>query len=146
MRGLPVSSRTPLPAVPGDPPAMPGGLSTEEQGCWCGLLQELATVPGLIARADRGVVELLSRLEPMFRTAAVVVREKGSTLECYDAEGRLKFVQTRPEASFLLKTGALIKGLYGELGLSPSGRCRVSVSPSAPASKLDRFLHDRHGA
>jgi len=55
----------------------------------------------------------------------------------------VKFVQTRPEATFALKTATLLKGLYAELGLTPSGRSRVSVSPQPKASKLDSFLQGR---
>lgn len=145
MRSPTTSVRQP-PALGADPPVMPEGLSEAEQVCWRTLMSELATVPGLASQADRGVVELVARLEPMLRAAAVIVRESGSTLACYDQEGNVKFVQTRPEATFVLKTGSLLKGLYGELGLTPSGRSRVSLSPAAPASKLDRFLAERHGS
>jgi phage terminase small subunit len=133
------------PQVPGEAPTMPSGLSDAEITCWQGLMEELQTVPGLVSRADRGVCELVARLEPALRKAAIVVREEGSTLSCFDADGRLKFVQQRPESTFMLKTGALLKTLYAELGLSPSGRSRVALSPSAPDSKLDRFRQERHG-
>lgn len=145
LRGASAASRNPAPAV-SDPPAIPAGLTELEQDAWQGLMAELGAVPGLISRADRGVCELVARLEPAMRAAAVVVRTEGSTLTCLDAEGRVKFVQTRPEGTFLLKTSALLKTLYAELGLSPSGRCRVSLTPAAPSSKLDRFLQERHGA
>lgn len=130
---------------PGEPPTMPDSLAVDEQACWRGLMGELQAVPGLVTQADRGVCELLARLEPALRAAAVVVREQGSTLVCLDAEGRVKFVQTRPEATFMLKAGSLVKGLYSELGLTPSGRCRVSLTPAAAPSKLDSFLKERHG-
>jgi hypothetical protein len=109
-------------------------------------LTELASVPGLVAVADRGVCELIARLEPALRTAAVVLRDEGSTLTVCDKDGAVRYVQNRPEAAFVLKTAALLKSLYAELGLSPSGRCRVALSPAAPSSKLDRFLQERHGA
>jgi P27 family predicted phage terminase small subunit len=126
---------------------MPAGLSKAEQACWTNLLAELASVPGLASRADRGVVELIARLEPALRAAAAVLRDEGSTLSVFDKDGALRYTQNRPEAGFVLKTAALLKGLYAELGLSPSGRCRVALSPAAPASKLDSFLSDRqHGA
>ena len=146
MRGLSPATRTPGPVLHADPPIMPAGLSDEEQACWTGLLAELGTVPGLLARADRGVIELVARLEPMLRAAAIAVREHGSTLTVSDADGNVRFIQTRPEATFLLKSGSLIKGLYGELGLSPSARVRVSLSPAAPPSKLDAFLGSTRGA
>ena len=129
-----------------DSPTMPAGLSADEQAAWSGLLTELSAVPGLVSRADRGVCELVARLEPMIRAAAIVVRAHGSTLTCLAKDGDVKFVQTRPEATFVLKTGALLKGLYAELGLSPSGRSRVSVTPAPAASKLDRFLGGQRGA
>lgn len=131
MRGMVPSSRTPA-APSGAPPVMPEGLSPEEQACWRGLLGELASVPGLSALADRGVLELLSRLEPMYRRAAGLVRTEGAA--------------AKVEAGFMLKTGALMRTLYSELGLSPSGRSRVSLTPAPPPSKLDAFLKDRHGA
>ena len=137
--------RQPPVAPVGAPPTMPQGLDADEQACWAGLMAELAAVPGLISRADRGVCELVARLEPMNRKAAAVVREQGPTLSCFDAEGRLKFTQTRPEAVFVLKTSATLKGLYDQLGLSPSGRSRVSLTPAAPTSKLDAFMSERHG-
>lgn len=125
---------------------MPDGLSTEEQTCWAGLMAELAAIPGLVTRADRGVCELVARLEPAMRAAAVVVRDEGSTVVCKDRDGLVKFIQQRAEASFLIKSAAALKSLYAELGLTPSGRCRVSLAPAAPTSKLDRFLSGQHGA
>ena len=144
LRNAPAATRHPA-AAASDPPTMPVALSAEEQVCWRSLIAELETVPGLVARADRGVVELVARLEPLLRAAAVVVRDHGSTLTCLDKTGAVKFVQTRPEATFLLKTAATLKSLYDVLGLSPSGRSRVSLTPAAPTSKLDRFLQGRHG-
>jgi P27 family predicted phage terminase small subunit len=125
---------------------MPAELSAEEQVAWARVTSELASVPGLLVRADRGAIELVARLEPMLATAAVVVREHGSTFTCVAADGTVRFIQTRPEATFLLKTGALLKTLYAELGLTPSGRSRVSLTPAAPSSTLDQFLAGRHGA
>lgn len=128
-------------------PTMPANLSPDEQAAWRGLLSELATVPGLVSQADRGVCELVARLEPAMRAAAVVVREHGPTIECRDKDGNVKFIQTRNEATFFLKAAALLKTSYAELGLTPSGRCRVSLSPARPASKLETFLEARkHGA
>jgi len=145
LRHGPTTTRHPARSAD-DPPLMPAGLSPDEQGCWTMLMAELATVPGLVSRADRGVCELVSRLEPMLRAAAVIVREKGSTIELRDKQGEIKFIQPRAEASFMLKTAATLKGLYAELGLSPSARTRIELTPAPPSSKLDRFLEERHGA
>jgi P27 family predicted phage terminase small subunit len=127
---------------------MPEGFSAEERACWQGLVRELESVPGLLARADRGVLELLARLEPQMRAASAVIRDMGPTVQTCDKDGHLRLVKTRPEAGFLLKIVALCKGLYGELGLTPSGRSRVSLTPAAPTSKLDTFLSKGkpHGA
>ena len=134
------TSRQPATVLAADPPHMPSGLSSEEQAAWAGVCAELASVPGLLAGADRGAIELVARLEPAMRAAAVVVREKGCVLESFDKAGVLKFVQTRPEATFYLKAVATLKALYAEMGLTPSGRSRVSLTPAAPTSKLDQFL------
>jgi hypothetical protein len=109
-------------------------------------MSELASVPGLSTLADRGVCELVARLEPQLRAAAAVVRDSGPTFTVYTDEGLLRGIRARPETAFLLQAGGLLKALYSELGLTPSGRCRVALSPAAPSSKLDRFLADRHGA
>lgn len=142
-RGATTNMPRPTGAVAVDPPSMPVGLNAAERRAWEGLQAELSAIPGLISRADRGVCELVARLEPMIRAAAVVVRKHGSTLTCLDKAGQVKFVQTRPEATFLLKTGALLKGLYAELSLSPSGRSRVNVTPSPKPSRLDTYLQER---
>jgi P27 family predicted phage terminase small subunit len=146
LRNAPPTTRHPATVLAADPPTMPAGLSAAEETCWHGLLAEMSSVPGLLARADRGVLELAARLEPALRAAASTLRDEGATLTVRDKEGQVRFVQTRPEASFVLKTGALLRTLYAELGLSPSGRCRVSLSAAPPASKLDQFLAGRHGA
>lgn len=80
------------------------------------------------------------------RRAAAVVRDQGPTITCLDADGRVKFIQTRPEATLVLKAAAALKSAYSELGLTPSGRCRVSLTPAAAPSKLDAFLTERHGS
>ncbi len=107
-------------------------------------MAELGAVPGLAARCDRGACELVARLEPMLRQASAVVRESGPTFTVYDERGQVRGIRARPEAGLVLQAGGLLKALYSELGLSPSGRSRVSLSPSAPASKLDQFLAGRH--
>lgn len=137
------TTRTPAPVLAADPPTMPAGLSDAERAAWDGLLVELAAIPGLVSRADRGVCELIARLEPAMRVAAVVVRERGSTVECLDKDGNIKFIQQRGEAVFLLKSMALLKTAYAELGLTPSGRVRVSLSPASAPSRLDDFLQGR---
>jgi len=147
LRHTTTTTRQPTAALGVDPPVMPAGLSAIEQAAWAGLQAELAAVPGLASRADRGVCELAARLEPAMRAAAEVVRDSGSTLTVYDGEGNIRYTQSRPEATFMLKTGALLKTLYAELGLSPSGRSRVSVNPAPAKSKLDSYLQGRtHGA
>ncbi len=141
------TSRSPAPVAAADPPTLPPDLSVEEQASWVRIIGEMGSIPGLLARADRGVIELVARLEPAMRAAAVVVREQGSTVVCCDKDGAVKFIQQRAEAQFLLKASSLLKGLYAELGLTPSGRVRVSLTPAAPTSKLDTFLAGgTHGA
>lgn len=140
------TARHPMRDLGADPPAMPDGLSEAEQAAWTRLLTELSVVPGLVCRADRGLCELVARLEPQLREAAEAVREKGATLEVFDKAGNLRFTQTRPEATHVLKVASLLKSAYAELGLTPSGRSRVSVSPAPAASKLDTYLQGRHGA
>jgi P27 family predicted phage terminase small subunit len=132
-------------AVTGEP-TMPADLSREERAAWRQLIRELQTVPGLLARADRGVLELAARMTPMFREAARHVRENGSTLVARDERGAVKFVQTTPQGQMVVKLGASLKTIFAELGLTPSGRSRLSVSAASGPSRLDAFRGGRHGA
>jgi P27 family predicted phage terminase small subunit len=132
LRGKRVAKGTPIAAV--GLPRIPRDLSREERAAWRQLTTEMLTVPGLLARADRGVLELAARLAPMFRRAAIYVRDHGSTLEVLDDKGGVRFVQTRPEMTVVVKLSAQLKTIYTELGLSPSGRSRLSVTPETGAA------------
>jgi P27 family predicted phage terminase small subunit len=105
---------------------------------WQGLVGELSTVPGLLMKADRGILELAARVEVQHRAAAAVVRDQGSTLIVRDAEGAVRFAQARPEAGLMVKFGAQLKALYEALGLSPAGRSRLSLPRDpAPSGRWD---------
>jgi P27 family predicted phage terminase small subunit len=146
LRHAGATPRRPMRDLGADPPAMPDGLSAAEQAAWARLLGELSAVPGLVCRADRGLIEIVARMEPQLRAAWDVVRDKGATVEIRDKSGHLLSVRARPEATSGLKIAALLKTAYSELGLTPAGRSRVSVAPAPAASKLDAYLQGRHGA
>ena len=82
--------------VPGAP-TMPADLDAAEAACWHGLVAELDTCPGLLSRADRGILELAARLEPIYRAAAAHVRQHGATVVARDDKGAVKFMQTSPQ-------------------------------------------------
>jgi P27 family predicted phage terminase small subunit len=119
LRGKRVAKGTP--AADTGEPTIPADLSREERAAWRQLVREMQTVRGLLARADRGVLELVSRLTPMFREAARHVREHGSTVVARDEKGAVKFMQQSPQMQTVIKVSAQLKSLYAELGLTPSG-------------------------
>jgi P27 family predicted phage terminase small subunit len=123
-----VNKREPKPAA--GRPTIPRDLSPLERAAWREVVMQLETVPGLLTKADRGILELLARTVPIFRDAARHVRDHGSTLVARDERGVVKFVQTTPQAALTVKLGPQIRALYAEVGLTPSGRSRLSVTPA----------------
>lgn len=128
------------PTPPSGEPMMPADLSPAEIAAWRAVVAELQTVPGLLTVADRGVLELVARTEPIFRDCAAHVRDHGAVVVARDDKGVVKFLQTTPQAQLLVKLAAQLKSLYAELGLTPAGRSRLSLSPQKPTSRLDAFL------
>jgi P27 family predicted phage terminase small subunit len=140
-----VNRNEPIP--PNGEPNPPADLAPAEFEAWRGVVGELQTVPGLLTLADRGVLELVARTEPVYRDCSAHVREHGSTVVVRDDKGVVRFVQASPQAQLLIKLAAQLKSLYAELGLTPAGRSRLTVAPQKPTSKLDAFLKGgRRGA
>jgi P27 family predicted phage terminase small subunit len=139
-----INRREPRP-VPGRP-AMPRDLGPLERQAWRETIRLLESCPGLLTRADRAVVELIARTLPAWRAAMAHVREHGGVVVARTEKGTVQFVQVSPEMTIAIKLGAALKSLYAELGLTPSGRSRLSVSPAAGPSELDRFLGGKRGA
>jgi len=121
-------------------PTPPADLGDSERAAWRETVAQLEQVPGLLTRAERGVVELVARTLPAWRDAMRHVRERGGSLTMRDDKGAIKFVQVTPEMTVAVKLGAQLKSLYAELGLTPAGRTRIHV-PAVPAvDELTAFL------
>jgi P27 family predicted phage terminase small subunit len=135
--------REPKPAT--GRPKPPADLSPPERAAWLEVVRELELVPGLLSKADRGVLELLARQVPVWRECMAHVRAHGSSLIVRDEKGSVKFLQTTPEATLAVKLGASLKALYAELGLTPAGRTRVDLAPAPVADALSTFLQKRSG-
>lgn len=135
LRGNP--SKRPLPAQEPQPeavaPKAPAHLSKAAKAEWRAVVGELASVPGLLTVADRATLELFARTMARYRSLEAHVETHGAVLEVFDKEGGLRFAQPSPYASLSAKLLPQIRGLAGELGLSPSSRTRIAV-PSKPAS------------
>ena len=119
---------------------MPADLGPEERVAWLEVVHQGETVPGLLTRADRGVLELIARQLPTWRECMRHVRAHGASLTVRDEKGGVKFLQQTPEMTVAIKLGGSLKALYSELGLTPAGRTRVQVPEAPAASDLDRFL------
>lgn len=115
------------PAAGDGEPVQPADFNEAERAAWAETIAEMQTVPGLVKRADRGVLELVARTVPAYREAARHVREHGSTVVARDERGGVKFVQVSPQMQTAIKLAALLKTLYAELGLTPSGRSRLNL-------------------
>ena len=124
---------------------MPADLGETERAAWREVVRQAASVPGLLTKADRGVLELVARTLPVWREAMAHVRQHGGSLVVRDDKGAVKFLQTTPEMTIAIKLGASLKSWYAELGLTPAGRTRVDLAPAPVADALSTFLQKRSG-
>jgi len=122
-------------------PSMPADLGPEERAAWGETVRLLEAVPGLLTKADRGVLELVARQVPVWRECMRHVRAHGASLTVRDEKGGVKFLQQTPEMTVAIKLGAALKSLYAEVGLTPAGRTRVHATAAAPAlDELEGYL------
>ena len=121
-------------------PVCPADLGPEERAAWREIVGLLVRVPGLLTQADKPSLELVARTLPIWRASMQHLREHGHVIVVKDDAGKVRFVQTSPEATLAVKLGAQLKSLYEALGLTPSGRSRIAL-PAAPAvDELSAFL------
>ena len=139
LRGLRVTNKQ-EPTARGGRPSPPTDLSVAERAAWGETVALLAHVPGLLTRAERGVVELVARTLPPWRDAMRHVREHGGSMTMRDEKGVVRFVQVTPEMTIAIKLGAALKSLYAELGLTPAGRTRIHVPAAPVVDELTKFL------
>ena len=114
---------------------MPDVLTEIEQAAWREIVA-LLEPRGVLTQCDALVVELTARTLVTAREADAVIARDGSTVRT--ASG---YLQQRPEVATSHKSRLLLKGLLGELGMTPASRSNVDAPPAAVAgSAFQEFL------
>jgi P27 family predicted phage terminase small subunit len=134
----PFSAKEPKPAAGAPKPSK--DLPPEAAAEWRAVVADLATVPGLLTRADRAVLELYARTMARYRQLEAFVQANGPVLVMRDERGQVRYAQPCPQASLAAKLLPQLRALAAELGLSPASRTRIEL-PKAPADdELSAFL------
>jgi len=142
LRGPTVGKPKPPARRRADPPTMPTDFNEAEREAWQDTIAALEAHPGLLSRADAGVLELVARQRPIFREAAQFVRAHGGTATVRDDKGVIRFVQVVPQAQLVIKVGASLKALYESLGLTPAARARLALpEDTGTESELLSFIN-----
>jgi P27 family predicted phage terminase small subunit len=110
---------------------------------WTHVVAELSTVPQLLRRVDRGVLEQLCKAYDRWCTFEWFCDSNGWT---YDYEQHYidmngtpavkKYPRARPEARLAKDAGQEFDRLRSELGLSPAARVRLAVPQTARRQNL----------
>jgi Phage terminase, small subunit len=102
------------------------------------LLAALATMPGLLTRADDMILELTAAALAEHHQAARVLIEQGASYECKTAAGAV-MRRARPEQA--IADAAWRRAVAGirELGLTPAARTRIDVDPPLLPSQAERL-------
>ena len=85
LRGLAITGRTRLSALPGVPTMIESGIRDFESTSWFGVLTTGGTPPAIVARLNKDIVELLRRPEPRDQIARTGADPVGNTPEEFGA-------------------------------------------------------------
>ena len=143
LRGNPSKDKrtTSEPKPPSGAPVRPGALSPAAALVWDDTIAILARTPGLLTMADGATVELFCRTLARYRELEAFVEVNGPVLCLRDDKGQIRYAQPCPQASLAAKLLPQLRGLAGELGLSPSARTRIDLAPApAAVDALDAYL------
>jgi phage terminase small subunit len=96
----------------------------------------------LLTKVDGDAIGLYADLFCWLRDCRQFLAKHGDSFPTYDSDGNLTGYRPYPEVSLALKLAAQVARLESELGLTPSGRAGLHVSPSAPATVASRQRSD----
>jgi len=106
------------------------------------LITELATMPGLLTRADETILELTAAALAEYHQAVRVLVEQGASYECKTATGSV-MRRARPEQAIADQAWRRAVAGIRELGLSPAARTRIDVEPPAQPPHPDSLASFR---
>ena len=94
---------------------------------------------GLLHGQDRGLLCTLADLWTLYKNASIEVQLNGTTYASTNRDGE-KIPKKRPEFEVLLACVKELRFLFNEFGMSPLGRCRLSVdAKEVEANVFDGF-------
>lgn len=131
----PLNQSEPKPPV--GMPAPPRWLDRRAKYLWRRLVKELVPL-GVLTQVDFVALEALCQTYSAWRQYEELVRTQGATLELRDAEGKVKYVQQRPEVGIARGHLKALKELCSDFGLTPSSRSRIGL-PQGGKQALDPF-------
>jgi P27 family predicted phage terminase small subunit len=144
LRGTLKPSRRNLrePEPPQGPPAVPSALPPDARPAWDWLVAELTSMR-VITRSDGPALLLASRRLTDYLDFERFVTEHGWTVKVTMTNGSQREC-VRPEVALMNTAWRDTLAALGQLGLTPSARSRVVVTPqeSANAKKAREFFGD----
>ena len=120
-------------------PACPAWLDTEARREWKRVAPLLHRM-GVLTKIDRSALAMYCDAWSQFLAARTVIREEGLSY----VNEKTGYVQQRPEVAVYHNLQRILRGWCYELGLTPSARGRMTVSPKQEeADPFEAFLAGR---
>ena len=133
----PLNHAEPKPAANAvEPPSWVSGKSLEK---WQEVAPKLLAM-GVLTNAD---VETLARyctMHEQFVKYLDEVRQGGDVLVVRDEAGKVKYMQSTPAATMLMKLAASMLRIEQEFGLTPSERTGIATTQAKRKDELEEFF------
>jgi P27 family predicted phage terminase small subunit len=129
--GRPLSRREPRPKL--QRPPCPSWLAPEAKRVWKRTVADMAAMKTLAA-SDREALVVYCEAVVHHRQACEIVDRSGILIRYRDGTVR------NPALMVVASTGAIVTRLSAELGLTPSGRSRITMPPADEDEIARRYL------
>ena len=122
-------------------PEVPASIAgtPELDTLWGDTVDRLESI-GVLSHVDANAIERYVHLTFRFNRASAVLNACGSTLEVYDAEGKLVSIKPRPEVAEANSCAAACLKLESELGLLPAARVALPSSKAKDSELSEKDL------
>jgi len=113
-------------------PVCPKWLDKNAKAAWRQLIPQLADM-GVLTKIDGQALALLCQTWGKWKDAELAIRQHGSVVPIYNADGSLKYMQQSPYVSIARSAADQLARMFREFGMTPSARTRIEV----PEQKVD---------
>lgn len=118
------------PVVTATAPKAPDWLTPVARACWQAITPDLEGM-GVLAQIDENALARYCTLWARWRESEDSLARTGPTVELFDGEGNVRYVQQRPEVAIAATLSGQLTKIEAEFGMTPSSRSRIEVAPSA---------------